>query len=82
MSLILGVWMALVGTYQNLALRNAQEESKRTQMRKEFDVFEIGEQLRANNMSSSKDLNNESSRVSNRHRSVHATSKPIVKKQR
>jgi len=82
MSLISGVWMALVGTYQNLALRNAQEESKRTQIRKEFDAFEIGEQLRANNMLSGKDLNNESSRVSGRHRSMHATSKPNAKKQR
>ena len=80
MSLISGVWMALVGTYQNLALRNAQEESKRTQIRKEFDAFEIGEQLRANNMLSGKDLNNESSRVSGRHRSMHATSKPNAKK--
>jgi Tfp pilus assembly protein PilV len=80
--LISGVWMALVGTYQNLALRNAQEESKRAQIRKEFDAFEIGEQLRANNVSRSKDLNHESSRVSGRHRAVHATSKPNVKKQR
>ena len=82
MSLILGVWMALVGTYQNLALRNAQEESKRTQMRKEFDAFEIGEQLRANMASSSKELNSESSRVYGSYRAMHATSKPVTKKQR
>ena len=41
MSLILGSWMALVGTYQNLALRTAQTESKRTQLRTEFDAFEV-----------------------------------------
>jgi hypothetical protein len=46
MSLILGSWMALVGTYQKLVLRATQIESKRTQLRRGFDVFEASEQSR------------------------------------
>jgi Tfp pilus assembly protein PilV len=85
MSLIVGVWMALVGTYQNLALRNAQEESKRAQLKKEFDAFEIGEHLRANTAAaaaSSKGLSHESSRVSSRNRAIPVTSKSTSQKQR
>ena len=82
MSLIVGVWLALVGTYQNLALRNAQEEGKRAQLRKELDVFEIGEHVRANITVASKGLTNESSRVPNRNRTISVTSKPTSQKQR
>ena len=55
MSLILGSWMASVGTYQNLVLRVTQIESKKAQLRREFDVFEVSEQAR---VSTSTNTNN------------------------
>ena len=76
MSLILGSWMALVGTYQNLALRTAQTESKRAQLRTQFDAFELSEQLRAKGSTNTKGQVHESSRVSRRHRSQHDASQP------
>jgi hypothetical protein len=82
MSLIVSVWMALVGTYQNLALRNAQEESKKAQLKKEFDAFEIGEHVKANINVISKGLSHESSRVPSRNRTIPVTSQPPSQKQR
>jgi len=82
MSLILGSWMALVGTYQNLVLRATQIESKRAQLRREFDAFEVSEQLRVSISTNTKGQNHESSRVSSRHRAQHATSQSTSKNQR
>ena len=82
MSLILGSWMALVGTYQNLALRTTQTENKRAQLRKEFDAFETIEQARAGTKANIKGQSNESTRVSSRNRTQHGASKPNVKNQR
>ena len=82
MSLILGSWMALVGTYQSLVLRATQMESKRAQLRREFDVFEVGEQLRISISANTKGQKHESSRVSRRHRAQHATSQSTSKNQR
>ena len=82
MSLILGSWMALVGTYQNLVLRATHMESKRAQLRREFDAFEVSEQLRVRIKTNTKGQNHESSRVSSRHRAQHATSQSASKNQR
>jgi type II secretory pathway component PulJ len=82
MSLILGTWMALVGTYQNLALRTTQIESKRAQLRREFDTFEVSEQFRVSVNTNTKGQNHESSRVSSRHRTEHAATKPASKNKR
>jgi len=82
MSLILGSWMALVGTYQNLALSTAETESKRAQLRREFDAFEVSEQARASVSTNTKGQNYESSRVSHRHRTQHATFQPPSKNKR
>ena len=82
MSLILGSWMALLGTYQNLALRTAQVESKRAQLRRDFDAFEVSEQFRVSISANTKGQNHESSRMSHRHRSQHATSQSASKNQR
>ena len=82
MSLILGTWMALVGTYQNLALRTTQIESKRVQLRREFAAFEVSEQARVSTSINTKGQNYESSRVSSRHRAQHATAKPTSKNKR
>jgi len=82
MSLILGSWMALVGTYQNLVLRATQMESKRAQLRREFDVFEVSEQARISASTNTKSQNHESSRVSSRHRPEHAAAQSASKNQR
>ena len=82
MSLILGSWMASVGTYQNLVLRVTQIESKKAQLRREFDVFEVSEQARVSTSTNTKGQNHESSRVSSRHRAQHVTSQPTSKNQR
>jgi Tfp pilus assembly protein PilV len=82
MGLILGSWMALVATYQSLTLRTAQEDNKRTQLRKEFDAFEIGEQVRANANTPLQGMSNESTRMSGRARAVYATSKSPLKNKR
>jgi len=79
MSLILGSWMTLVGAYQTLTLRMAQEESKRTQLRKELDAFEIGEHLRANDDAPIKGVIDESPRMPGRSRTQHGVAKPTVK---
>jgi len=79
MSLILGSWMALVGTYQNLVMRTTQMESKRAQLRREFDAFEVGEQARVSASKNTKGQNHESSRVSSRHRPKHAAAKSTSK---
>jgi len=82
MSLILGSWMALVGTYQNLALRTSQTEAKRVQLRREFDAFEVSEQLRVSVNTKVKGQKHESSGVSHRHSAQHAASQPPSKNQR
>jgi len=82
MSLILGSWMTMVGTYQNLTLRIAQEESKRAQLRRELDAFEIGEHTRVNEVITSKGLINESPRMPGRSRTQHGATKSSVKNKR
>ena len=82
MSLILGSWMALVGTYQNLALRTTQTESKRAQLRREFDAFEVSEQIRVSISKNTKGQHHESSRMPHRHRAQHAASQSTSKNKR
>ena len=82
MSLILGAWTALVGSYQNLALRTAQAESKRVQLRAELDTFEINEQARASTKANIKGPIHESSRVFSRNRAQHATTQSALKNKR
>ena len=78
MSMILGVWMASVATYQRLALNLVQQETKRSQLRKEFDAFEIQEQGRANYNLPSKEMSRESARVPSRHRAMRTTTQPPI----
>jgi Tfp pilus assembly protein PilV len=82
MSLILGIWMALVGTYQHLALRTNQTESKRAEIRRVLDAFEASEQARATSKVNIKGLIYESSRVPSRNRDQYATSQSITKNKR
>ena len=82
MSLILSAWMALVSTYQSLALRATHEESKRAGLRKQLDTFEIGEQARAISKVNIKGPIHESSRVSSRHHIKPVTSQSPAKNKR
>ena len=82
LSLILGVWTISVGAYQRLALILSQQESKRSQIRKELDAFEMRERARANLNLPSESLINESARVSDRNRSVRTSTQPIIKNKR
>jgi len=79
MSLILGVWITSVGAYQRLALILSQQDSKRSQMRKEADAFEIQEHARLNLNLSGKSLINESARVPGRNRSMRPSTQPPTK---
>ena len=82
MSLILGAWVTSVGVYQRLALKLAQQEAKRLQLRKELDVFETQERARPNFHLPVKTLSNEPARMSGRNRSMRTTTQSIIKNQR
>ena len=82
MTMILGVWMASVGTYQRLALNLTQQENKRSQLRKDSDVYEIQEQSRTHLHLPSKVLSNESARVPGRNRALRATTQSTFKDKR
>lgn len=82
MSLIVGGWMAMIHIYQGLALRQTQLQVKKTELRKESDVFENSEHARNLRNISSGAVKNESTRVSSRTRSVHGASQPAIKNQR
>ena len=82
MSMILGVWMASAGVYQRLALTLTQQESKRAQLRKDSDAFEMQEQSRINLNLPNKALSYESTRVSGRDRSVRIATQPTIKNKR
>ena len=82
MSLILGAWATSVEAYQRLALKLTEQESKRLQLRKELDVFETQEKIRANSHLSSKSVIHEPARMSGRNRSMRTTTQSIIKNQR
>lgn len=82
MSMVLGVWIASVGAYQRLALTLAQQENQRSQIRKEFDAFEIQEHGRSSITTTGKDLKNDFARVSSRHRTLRTTNEPALKDKR
>jgi len=82
LSMILGVWMASAATYQNLTLNLVSQEAKRSQLRKEFDAFELQEHTRANVNLPGKGLNHDSTRVSSRNRSMRSTSQSTSKDKR
>ena len=82
MSMILGVWVASVGVYQRLALNLIKQETKRSQLRKEVDTFEIQEQVRANLDLSSKGISNDIARVSDRNRSMRTATQSTIKDKR
>jgi type II secretory pathway pseudopilin PulG len=70
MSLIMGSWMATTHTYQKLTLFLKQQESKRSQLRREFDTYEI------------ESIKNDATRVSSRNYPLRASAKPVAKGKR
>ena len=81
MSLILGVWITSVGTYQQLALVRAKQESKRSQLRKDMDIFEAQEYTRANHHGH-KNLKHDIARVPSRNRAMRNATQSSPKDQR
>jgi hypothetical protein len=79
MSLIVGVWVAMVQIYQGLALRQIQLQTEKVQIRKESDVFEFSEYARPHHQGS---IENESTRVLGRSRPMSNTTQPIIKNKR
>jgi Tfp pilus assembly protein PilV len=47
MSFILGAWLGAMNTYQMIAMRFITQETKRVQLRKALDIYEIQERIRA-----------------------------------
>ena len=82
MTMILGVWIGSIGAYQRLALTLAQQETQRSQMRKELDVFEMQEHSRSSITIADKNLNNDFTRVSSRHRALRITTESTSKDER
>ena len=82
MTMILGVWVTSVEAYQRLALKLAQQEVKRSQLRKELDVFETQERARSAPYVSGKTLINEPTRMSSRNRAMRNTAQPAIKDKR
>jgi Tfp pilus assembly protein PilV len=80
MSLILGVWTASIGVYQRLALYLTQQEAHRSDLRKEFDAFEVQEHARSSQLFSQQGLSRDPARVPSRHRSVRNATQSSVKK--
>jgi hypothetical protein len=70
MTLIMGSWMAATHTYQKLTLVLKQQESKRSQLRKEFDIYEI------------ESIKNDATRVSGRNHPLRSSAKPVAKGKR
>ena len=85
MSLIVGSWTAMTHIYQGLALRQAQLQTKKAELRKELDDFENSEHVR--NLHSLHSIaggvaKNESPRVASRARSKYSAVSSIIKNQR
>jgi len=79
MSLILGVWMSMVQIYLGLALRQAQFQTQKAELRRESDVYERSEYVRS---ISTGPVKNESTRVFSRSRSLPGASQSITKNKR
>ena len=74
MSLISGVWIATIQSYQALSLKFGQQEQKRAHIRDAWNAFELGVDKRV--------LRDESARVSSRDRLVDVATKPITQNKR
>ena len=82
MSLIVGSLTAMTHIYQGLALRQAQLQTKKAELRKELDDFENSEHARNLHSISGGVAKNESPRVASRARSKYSAVSSIIKNQR
>ena len=82
MSLIMGSWMTTINAYHRLALSLSQQESKRSQLRKEMDAHEIAIQTRTNAAREVGSVKNDAPRMLGRNHAVHPTAKSTPQSKR
>ena len=75
MSLIMGSWMIATNAYHSLALNLGQQESKRSQLRKEMDAHEIAIQTRTNTAREVGSLKNDAPRMLGWNHALHPAAK-------
>ena len=81
MAVVMGSWVLSTHAYQKLALNLSQQESRRSQLRKEFDSYEMEMYFRSNSHLPGA-LKDDATRVPSRNDALRTAVKPIVKSQR
>lgn len=81
MAMVMGSWMVSTHAYQKLAFNLSQQESKRSQLRKEFDSHEMEMHFRSNSHQPGA-LKDDAARVSGRNHTLRASSKSPPKGKR
>ena len=74
-TVIVGVWIALLESYHSLVLKQGQLQAKKSELRTQADAFEIHEYLRANVNS---ETHHDSSRLLGRTHAQHDSAKPLI----
>lgn len=82
MSLIMGAWMVSANAYQRLALVLGQQESKRSEIRRQIDAHELEVYSRAAALYEAGSVKNEFARVPGRNHTLRASSKSSTKGKR
>ena len=82
MSLIMGAWMVSANAYQRLALVLGQQESKRSEIRRQIDAHELEAYSKAVALYEAGSVKNEFARVSGRNHALRASSKSPPKGKR
>ena len=81
-SLIMGAWMVSANAYQRLALVLGQQESKRSEIRRQIDAHELEVYSNAVALYEAGSVKNELARVSGRNHTLRASSKSPPKGKR
>ena len=82
MSLIMGAWMASANAYQRLALVLGQQESKRSEIRRQIDAHELEVYSRAAALYEAGSVKNEFAGVPGRNDTLRASSQSPTKGKR
>ena len=82
MSLIMGAWMISTNSYKRLALVLAQQEGKRSEIRRQIDAHELEVYSKAVALYEAGSVKNEFARVSGRNDTLRASSKSPPKGKR
>ena len=82
MSLIMGAWMVSANAYQRLALVLVQQESKRSEIRRQIDAHELEVYSKAVALYEAESVKNEFARVFSRNHTLRASSKSPAKGKR